>query len=241
MLTFTTSWDDGDPLDEKLADLLDRFSIRGTFYMPQEFEGARRSTETIKKIAGRHEIGAHTLKHTDLRKVSLEQARVEITGSKQWLEELTGGSVEMFCYPGGKYTKDVRDIVARSGYIGARTTEQFSTAHPSDPFEVATTVQIYPFPLRFGAGIRAMFGPARERLGGFRSLGVPLLSCRSWRSAAIAAFDRAHERGGVFHLWGHSWEIERYGMWKDLEAFLSHVAAKGDSHFLTNGELVKSI
>jgi len=25
--------------------------------------------------------------------------------------------------------------------------------------------------------------------------------------------------GGVFHIWGHSWEIEKYKMWDELELF----------------------
>jgi hypothetical protein len=31
-------------------------------------------------------------------------------------------------------------------------------------------------------------------------------------------------RQAVFHLWGHSWEIEEHNLWHDLDAFLAKVA-----------------
>ncbi len=46
-------------------------------------------------------------------------------------------------------------------------------------------------------------------------LGVLLRSgCgRPWRELACALFDHSLAHGGVWHLWGHSWEVERYGAW----------------------------
>jgi hypothetical protein len=31
------------------------------------------------------------------------------------------------------------------------------------------------------------------------------------------------KNGGVFHLWGHSWELEQHGLWTTLEAVLTHL------------------
>ena len=30
--------------------------------------------------------------------------------------------------------------------------------------------------------------------------------------------------GGVFHLWGHSWELQEAGLWGVFETFLARVA-----------------
>ena len=39
MTYLTTSWDDGDALDARLADLLARYGVPGTFYVPRNCEG----------------------------------------------------------------------------------------------------------------------------------------------------------------------------------------------------------
>lgn len=57
--------------------------------------------------------------------------------------------------------------------------------------------------------------------------------CRHWFALAnhewLAATERmlqlALERGGVFHLWGHSWEIEETGQWENLNRALAMIGA----------------
>jgi len=46
---------------------------------------------------------------------------------------------------------------------------------------------------------------------------------------------------GVWHLWGHSCEIERYRMWKQLEEVLRYVSGRSDVRYLTNGQLVNEL
>jgi hypothetical protein len=38
---------------------------------------------------------------------------------------------------------------------------------------------------------------------------------------------QASRCGGVFHLWGHSWEVEQLGLWSELEQILKMAAALG--------------
>ena len=33
-------------------------------------------------------------------------------------------------------------------------------------------------------------------------------------------------RGGVFHLWGHSWEVGEFDGWRQLESFLLYAAER---------------
>jgi len=54
----TTSWDDGHKFDIRLAKLLDKYGLKGTFYITKNFQG-RLSKEEIKSISKNHEIGAH--------------------------------------------------------------------------------------------------------------------------------------------------------------------------------------
>ena len=50
------------------------------------------------------------------------------------------------------------------------------------------------------------------------------------------------ENGGIWHLWGHSWEIEQNGDWEILADILNFVKQNGENYgaeFLTNGEIFK--
>jgi len=60
---------------------------------------------------------------------------------------------------------------------------------------------------------------------------------KSWDDLAIAQFELARKRGGEFHLWGHSWEIDRNDDWQRLERVLSHIASSQGAVAVTNGEL----
>jgi len=52
-------------------------------------------------------------------------------------------------------------------------------------------------------------------------------------------FDIAREKeDAVFHLWGHSWEIEKYDMWKKLEKLLQHISNRKNCVYLSNSELI---
>lgn len=245
MLTVTTSWDDGDVLDLKLANLLDRYTIKGTFYITKEYRKERLSDIDIQEISQRHEIGAHTLTHPDLRSIVREEKIREIKGSKQWLENLLGKDVPSFCYPSGFFDTESVEVVQEAGFQGARTTVLGKLEPPADPFLLPTTLQVYPMPFRklgiHGYWWRKLLQPFTERAPALRVLGVPLQSLRSFEALACATFDIALMRGGVFHLWGHSWEIEKYNMWQPLERVLSYISKRDDCRYIPNGEVMLSV
>jgi peptidoglycan/xylan/chitin deacetylase (PgdA/CDA1 family) len=240
MLTVTTSWDDGDILDLKLASLLDKYGIKGTFYITKDYRKERLSESDIKSLSQRHEIGAHTLTHPDLRKLSREGKVREIKGSKEWLEGLLGSQVPSFCYPSGFYDAESVAVTKEAGFQCARTTELGSLGHSADSFVVPTTLQVYPMPFRKIGPHRYWWGkllqPFHDRSPALRALGVPLASFRSFEALARATFDIALARGGVYHLWGHSWEIEKYDMWQPLERVLRYISKREDCRCITNGE-----
>ena len=61
---------------------------------------------------------------------------------------------------------------------------------------------------------------------------------RHWDVLAMAMFDRVMVRGGVFHLWGHSWEIENHKDWQRLEAVLKYISRRPGVVYATNQELL---
>lgn len=217
----TTSWDDGHVLDLRLAEILNRYGLRGTFYIARDFLKDRLSISQIRELAKAHEIGAHTLSHPILTEISLEQAKAEIEGSKHWLEDLLGKKVTAFCYPRGQHNLALQKLVADASFRLARTVENARVDLGDNRFAMPTTMQIYPYPLRpmpqfplwrgWSARIVPLYQAWQKRQG------ISLLQLLHWSSYQRAWIENAQNSQGIWHLWGHSWEIEDYQLWQRLE------------------------
>ncbi|MFA5663990.1 polysaccharide deacetylase family protein [Castellaniella sp.] len=85
-------------------------------------------------VALGHEAGSHTLSHPALTRVPPEQAGLEIRDSRDRLEQLTGERVGAFCYPYGKLSTDLVDLVRAAGYDNATTTQRGLVRPTDDPF-----------------------------------------------------------------------------------------------------------
>ena len=85
-------------------------------------------------LAAGHEIGSHTLTHPRLTEIAESEAKEEITASKKKLEDLFGVAVRHFCYPYGKWSRRVRDLVEGAGYMTAVTLDFGVNAESRDPF-----------------------------------------------------------------------------------------------------------
>ncbi|MFA7436860.1 polysaccharide deacetylase family protein [Castellaniella sp.] len=82
-------------------------------------------------VALGHEAGSHTLTHPVLTRVSPEQAAREIRDSRDVLEQLVGEPVRAFCYPYGKLSAQLVDLVRAAGYDNATTTQR-GLVRPTD-------------------------------------------------------------------------------------------------------------
>ena len=233
----TTSWDDGHPSDFRVADLLAKYGLRGTFYVPQIAETETMTAARVRDLSAHFEVGGHTVNHVVLTETPDADARREIAESKSWLEDLTGRPCPMFCPPKGKYRRRHLDMVRAAGFAGIRTVESLSLDFPRPTaglMLMPTTVQAHPH-------VVGAFARNLARRAAVRNLWLYLLHGRStdWLKLARSLLTHAVNRGGVFHLWGHSWELDATGQWGRLEdAFrlMSELTAQAPA--LTNGEIV---
>jgi hypothetical protein len=214
----TTSWDDGHPLNLRVAELLTKYGLRGTFYVPMGSENETMTVSQIRELSADFEIGAHTLYHTTLTAVADQFAWQEIDGARTWLQDLTGVTCLMFCPPGGKYARRHLGMVQRAGYIGLRTVELLSFDLPRVIKGVAvmpTTCQA--FPHHANVYVRSAL-----RRGNCATLWRYILNgCPSdWDAVVRLLLGRAIHRGGVFHFWGHSCELKETAEWQRLEDVL---------------------
>lgn len=228
----TTSWDDGHVLDFRLAELMKKYGVRGTFYISpfdHELPLEKRLTENqIREIGADFEIGAHTMTHRPLPTISLAEATKEIIDSKKYLEEVIGAPVLSFCYPRGEYTAQHAVAVKDAGYKLARTVSRFSYDLGTNPFEMPTTIHTYDHFLDIWGVIKlANFNP-------FRFIGL----YRNWEKQAIVQFNHVMQNGGVFHLWGHSWEVDNHQDWNRLEYVFAHIGNREGVEYVPNKELL---
>ena len=133
----------------------------------------------------------------------------------------------------------VRDLIAGAGYEVARTVEPYRLDAGDDWLMLPTTIHIYPFPLRPSSSIRARFQPIYNIRQHVWRLRIPVLALRSWPALALALLQRAAQTNGVWHLWGHSWEIEHHNLWDDLEHALAATRQYTGARRVTNTDLAR--
>ena len=140
----------------------------------------------------------------------------------------------MFAYPKYRYTARVIRQVIQADYEGARTTRILAHALSFNPYEMPTTFQPYPHTPSIYVKNAAKAGNANRLLKvviRFRFLG-------NWLQLGKRLFDQVLREGGVWHLYGHSWEIDRLGLWPALGELLDYVAGREGVLYVTNYQMV---
>jgi peptidoglycan/xylan/chitin deacetylase (PgdA/CDA1 family) len=102
--------------------------------------------EVREWISGGQEIGSHTLTHANLTAIDEAKAKEEISASKKKLEDLFGVAIRHFCYPYGRWSSRVRDLVEEAGYETAVTLEFGVNAQGRDPFTLRRVGVKHPSP-----------------------------------------------------------------------------------------------
>jgi len=232
----TTSWDDGHPFDLRLADLLSSQGLTGTFYVPVRNSEGRftMDSDEIRKLDRSHEIGGHTFNHVDLTSMSQEEVRNEIVQGKQHLEQVVGHPVMGFAFPRGRMNAAIVRMAERAGHSFGRTIHGFRLSAPKG-FLLHTTLQAYPHtPITYLKN-----AVRRVNIEGLNNYIFRLHLQSDWKKLARTAFDTVVREGGVWHLWGHSWEIDEQKLWEDLEELFKYISGHSGVHYLTNGELME--
>ncbi len=227
-----------------MAELLNKYGLKATFYIEGKYLESEKNKNEVCSLARTQEIGAHTFSHPKLTEVDDDLAADEIILGKEKIEVVINKPVIMFSYPYGLYSEKLKEMSQKAGFVGARTVKMFQINKPHDFFECDTTWHVYPFPFRKKDathlhGPRVILQPLRRAYKYIFRYHLPLNSFFSWFNLTKNLFDYSLKNGEVFHLWGHSWEIEKYGMWQGLEKFFKYIKNYKDIKVMTNWEMVK--
>lgn len=196
------SFDDGYKNDLQSAAILEKYNLRGTFYIILDRVGndGFLNWDDIKDLEKRgHTIGSHTMSHPQDLKILYDQdLHVEIQNSKDLLESVLGHSVPDFCYPRGRYDDRVKHFVADAGYLKARVTGAPGKITVEDPLLLPGTVQLFP----------------RHEYED-----TPILDY------AKKVIDRVKKEGGYCNIWMHGNDLEKYQLFGTLEEICKYVTS----------------
>jgi hypothetical protein len=103
------------------------------------------------------------------------------------------------------------------------------------PFEMPTTAQIFPHP-----NLNYLKNVARARkIEGLQTYLANRRSLSNWLELATRLFDSVLQDGGVWHVYGHSWEIDELGLWHDLGRILDYVCRRQGVTYVSNWGLLQ--
>jgi peptidoglycan/xylan/chitin deacetylase (PgdA/CDA1 family) len=106
--------------------LLRERRIRATVFPVADFVGRPRYMDAAMLrawLAEGHRVGSHGMTHWPLTMLPEEEARAEMRDSKARLEDIVGGPVEDFAFPGGNETRRLQEVALESGYSRIYTAE----------------------------------------------------------------------------------------------------------------------
>ena len=222
MIKLSFSWDDGALEDLQLVRLCEKYTIPSMLFIPNENREGRKvlSASEIKNICSElTSVGGHTEHHTYLTELPISEVYDEVFNNKKYLEDLLGEPVTNFSFPGGKYNKDILNTI-KNEFKTLRTAETMCSSLNKDV--IRPTFHFYP------RGKKSLLlNSLRNKDSLFPLCLKNLNKTDDYFDLLQIIIDSASQSKKDFyiHIWGHSWEIEQYNLWSELEKFFSWIHA----------------
>ena len=228
------SFDDATSHNMRAVGLLEKHGLKACFYLDTDRLSGEMDENDVRDISQRHEIGGHTVTHSNLLEIDHERAVWEIAESKIRLESLVRKPVESFAYPYGMYDAKIKNILPEAGYSSGRTTELFNVGISDDFYEIGVTLWTDPHPYR-------QISSALKLLSHGRLITKPTI-IKNWVNfAKLVLDDMLEARRGVMHILVHARFIEERGEWHRLEELFEDFASRNNIHNSTITEYLDSI
>jgi peptidoglycan/xylan/chitin deacetylase (PgdA/CDA1 family) len=225
----TTSWDDGCPLDGRIAEALDRQNLRGTFYATTGEGGSRRIDDAaLARIAQNHELANHGRTHTPFTLIPPGRIEEEVEWGWEQMARF-GAYSKMVAPPRGKLNRAAVATLRRLG-CGIRTAPILS-ARRSRPGFLEPSFQLYPHgwtALARNVAYRRVL-PSLPLLKAWRRGGV-------LRDRSVALVRAAAKAMPCVHVWGHADDLELFGLWETLDDVLEVATSLPGVAAVTNSE-----
>ena len=114
--------------------VLKQYGFKSTLFIPAGDVGKILSWKELQEMqATGMEIASHSLNHSSLSDLSIEEQMAEIHKSKELLDRYLGQNTKYFCYPNGSYTQDTLQLLRDKGFVLAVTIDPGWVKPGDDP------------------------------------------------------------------------------------------------------------
>ena len=205
----TFSYDDGRSHDRRLVEILNRYTLKGTFNLNGSrigMEGVVTEAE-IKTLYAGHEVACHFYNHPYPTRIPREQVVRQVLEDRERLEALSGGVVDGMAYPFGDWNAEVIQGLRSCGIRYSRTTRA-TNEFPCAPEDWLA------------------WHPTCHDRNAAPALVEKFFTMKSWDKTAR-----------LFYIWGHSYEFDREGGWEAIETLCRTIRERGSDTIwaATNG------
>ena len=228
------SWDDGALEDLKLFKLHEKYNIPGMFFVPTKNRENRSvlTTQMIKEAnPNLISFGAHTQNHTYLTSIPLDTVENEVVSNKQYLEDVLGSSIKHFCLPGGQYNGEILQILDK----------HFDTIRTADTMNFKNTSKLLkPSFHLYPRGKKSLIFNALKHKSFTEVSQILMHNSLSYYDLISKIIDKdSKDNDKMIIIWGHSWELEEFDLWKYVEAIFSLVSTEYSQLCVSYESLIK--
>ena len=221
----TFSYDDGVKSDIRLAEIFDKYGMKGTFNINSRSlaKGDKLSVEDVKErlLARGHEVAVHGEKHIAPASVRPISAMKEVLFGRLGLEELLDTTIRGMAYPDSGIKREQNGNSAEAvkaqlcdmdiAYARSLGGDNNSFALPTDWHEWIPTAH-------------HDNSKILEYIDEFLAQDVEHGYCSNlWPR--------------LFYIWGHSFEFDRKNNWEHIEEICKRLSGKEDTWYATNIEI----
>lgn len=207
----TLSYDDAKVYDRRLIDILNKYSIKGTFHINGGMFGRseRIPKDEVMSLYNGHEISGHSYNHPTIARSPKEAIVMQVIEDRKELEKVTKAPVRGFSYPNGFYNELLKDMLPMLGIEYARTVKD------SLSFEMPTNFHEW--------------HPTCHHNNNLMSIANKFKSMKKTQNLYM------------MYVWGHSFDFERDNNWEIIEEFASYISNDDSIWYATNIEIVDYI
>ncbi|WP_150269078.1 polysaccharide deacetylase family protein [Paenibacillus tepidiphilus] len=203
----TLSYDDGQVHDVRLAGIMDKYGIKGTFHLNSANlgrEGFLSKDEVVQVLAG-HEVSAHSVTHPHLEQLPAPLAVHEMLEDRRALEQLAGYPVRGMSYPFGSYSEELIPVLRSLGLVYSRT---------------VNATKYFGVPADF-----MKWHPTCHHSDGLAEIWERFITQPLSHSLCLC------------YVWGHSYEFASQDNWDLIEDFCAQAGGREDVWYATNIEI----